>query len=84
MTKYGHIVFVHFGSNFIFQETSIYNYNNPKLGFGHVFVIWHNWSKIGPNMGVSVGARSPRPPQKFGQLLYNEIRFYKNESGPQS
>ena len=42
-----------------------------NLGFGHVEVIWHNWAKKGPNMGVAVpraavGGWSPGPPQKFG------------------
>ena len=23
------------------------------MGFGHVEVIWHDWAKIGPNMGVA-------------------------------
>ena len=24
-----------------------------KLGFGHVQVIWHNWAKNTPNMGIA-------------------------------
>ena len=39
-----------------------------NLGFEHVEVIWYNWAKIGPNMGVAApqGGWGPRPPQKFG------------------
>ena len=39
--------------------------------FRHVDVIWHNWAKNGPTMGVvaqqaPVGGWGPRIPQKFG------------------
>ena len=47
----------------------------PILGFGHGEVIWHNWAKNGPNMGVAVprapaGGWSPGPPLKLGHRSY--------------
>ena len=56
--------------------------------FRHVDVIWHNWAKNGPTMGVvarqaPVGVWGPRILQKFGHghsLLgncYLENKFHK-------
>ena len=70
------------------QETTSYKY----FGFGHVPVIWHNWAKKGPNMGVAitralVGSWGPGPLKNVvtgPSLLINSYlgnKFHKKNQG---
>ena len=58
-------------SNLVRMNTDIWFLPHNSAIFWYVPVIWHNWAKKGPNMGVTVpqalvGGWGPRPPQKFG------------------